>query len=89
MWSAKLANKTTTKTSFNSQRIDGHFIINIVICVLQPQLKCILGREENLTYFPPNKGKVEKFILQNPKSQFCKQLINVTIFINGDLNHKK
>lgn len=36
MWSAKLANKTTTKTSLNSQRIDGHFIINIVIWVMLP-----------------------------------------------------
>lgn len=63
MWSSKLANKTTTKTSFNSQKIDGHFIINIVICALQPQLKCILGREENLTYFPSNQAKMEKNIL--------------------------
>ncbi|POT54941.1 hypothetical protein C3432_23880 [Citrobacter amalonaticus] len=63
MWSTKRANKTTAKTSFNSQRIDGHFIINIVIYVLQPQLKCILGREENLTYFLSNQAKMEKNIL--------------------------
>lgn len=89
MWSAKLANKTTTKTSFNSQRIDGHFIINIVICVLQPQLKCILGREENLTYFPSNQAKMEKNILLTKTRDIINILIYIKIIKNGDVNHKK
>lgn len=67
MWSSKMAKKQQPKTSFNSQRINGHFIINFVIGVLQPQLEYISGREENLTYFPSNQAKTEKiFLRMNP-----------------------
>jgi hypothetical protein len=59
-----------------------------VICVLQPQLKCILGREENFTYFPSNQAKMEKNILLT-KIRISLTLIYIKIIKNGDVNHKK
>ena len=88
MWPSRMAKKTTAKISFNSQRINGHFIINIVIGVLQPQLECISGREENLTYFPSDQAKMEKIVLCAKKSSTINLLINNTLILNGDVNHK-
>jgi hypothetical protein len=49
-----------------------------VICVLQPQLKCISGREENFAYFPSNQAKMEKNILLTK----TKDIINIDIYKN-------
>ncbi|HID2076041.1 TPA: hypothetical protein ACXGKJ_000963 [Klebsiella oxytoca] len=83
-----MARKTSAKTPFNSQKINGHIIINIVICVLRPPLKCILGAEENLTYFPSNPRIMEKIVLCAKKTSTINLLINNTLILNGDVNHK-
>lgn len=81
--------KQQPKRRARAKKIANRVAINIEIFINQPPLKYILATEENLTYFPPKEGKVEKFILQNQNGQFSNTLKNKDIFINGDLNHKK